>query len=175
MSWSNNGHSRRRRYNVNLIKLSCSYDPAEVAKLLGIHRNTVRHWLKGGLTPLDNRRPILVSGAALKAFIRTGQQARRQKCAPGEFFCFRCRAPRRPWGGLADFSVFNEKIVKAVAFCSVCETAMHRTIRRADLSKFVVQLSPQKLPSERLSGCPEAIPKCDFAKDQSGVENEPAK
>jgi len=129
MSWSNNGHSRRRRYNVNLIKLSCSYDPAEVAKLLGIHRNTVRHWLKGGLTPLDNRRPILVSGAALKAFIRTGQQARRQKCAPGEFFCFRCRAPRRPWGGLADFSVFNEKIVKAVAFCSVCETAMHRTIQ----------------------------------------------
>jgi len=112
----------RRRYPVNLIKLSCSYDPAEIAKLFGIHRNTVRHWLKSGLVPIDDRRPILISGAALKAFIAERQQARKQKCLPGEFFCFRCRAPRKPWGGMADFSTFNDKIAKAIAFCGVWKT-----------------------------------------------------
>jgi hypothetical protein len=132
-----------RRYPVNLIKLSSVYDPAEIAKLFGIHRNTVRNWLKEGLAPIDDRRPILISGAALKAFISGRQQARKQKCMPGEFFCFRCRAPRKPWDGMADFSSFNDKIVKAIAFCGVCETPMHRMIRRADLSKFVAHLGPR--------------------------------
>jgi Helix-turn-helix domain len=166
---------RRRRYRVNSIKLSCSYDPAEIAKLLGIHRNTVRHWLKEGLVPIDDQRPILISGAALRAFITRRQQARKQKCAPGEFFCFRCRAPRKPWGGMADFSILNDKIAKAIAFCSVCETPMHRTVRRADLSKFVAQLSPQRLPCARLTDCPDANVNCDIEKGKRDVETQPVK
>jgi hypothetical protein len=166
MNLSTKKHFRRRRYSVNLIKLSCSYDPAEIAKLFGIHRNTVRHWLKAGLVPIDDRRPILISGAALKAFIAGRQQARKQKCLPGEFFCFRCRAPRKPWGGMADFSTFNDKIAKAIAFCGVCETAMHRMIRRADLSKFVAHLSPQTLPSTRLRDRPDANANCDIEEGQ---------
>jgi Helix-turn-helix domain len=166
---------RRRRYPVNLIKLSDSYDPAEVAKLFGIHRNTVRHWLKEGLVPIDDRRPILVNGAELRAFISGRQKARKQKCAPGEFFCFRCRAPQKPWGGMADFSSLNDKIAKAVAFCSVCETQMHRTIRSADLSKFVAQLNPQTLPSARLTDRPDPNLNCQIEKDKRDVETEPAK
>ena len=53
----------RRRYPVNRIKQTCSYDPADIAKLFGIHRNTVRHWLKDGLKAIDDRRPIVVSRA----------------------------------------------------------------------------------------------------------------
>ncbi len=152
MKLSTKKHFRRRRYPVNLIKLSCTYDPAEIAKLFGIHRNTVRHWLKEGLVPIDDWRPIVVSGAALRAFIAGRQQARKQKCALGEFFCFRCRAPRKPWGGMADFSILNDKIAKAIAFCSVCETPMHRTIRRADLSKFVAQLGPSEIAIGTING-----------------------
>jgi hypothetical protein len=174
MNLSTKKHFCRRRYPVNLIKLSCSYDPAEIAKLLGIHRNTVRHWLKEGLVPIDDRRPILISGAPLRAFISRRQEARKQKCAPGEFFCFRCRAPRKPWGGMVDFSRLNDKIAKAVAFCSVCETQMHRTIRRADLSKFVAQLNPQRLPSARLTDRPDASVNCDVEKDNRDVETQPA-
>jgi hypothetical protein len=165
----------RRRYPVNLIKLSCSYDPAEIAKLLGIHRNTVRHWLKDGLVPIDGRRPILISGSVLQAFVRGRRRARKQKCAPGEFFCFRCRAPRKPWGGMADFSMHNSKIAKAIAFCSVCETAMHRMISRADLSKFAAQLGSQKLPSARLTDRPDASANCDIKKDGMDAETQPGK
>jgi hypothetical protein len=73
---------RGRRYPVNLVKLSCSYDPAEIARLFGIHRNTVRHWLKESLVPIDDRRPILISGSVLRGFIMGRQQARKRKCAP---------------------------------------------------------------------------------------------
>jgi hypothetical protein len=87
--------SKRRRYPVNRIKQTRSYDSADIAKLFGIHRNTVRHWLKDGLKAIDDHRPIVVHGTVLKAFIKERQKDRRQKCQPGEFFCFRCRAPRR--------------------------------------------------------------------------------
>ena len=146
---------RRRRYPTNRIKQTSSYDPGEIAKLFGVHRNTVRHWLKDGLNAIDDRRPILVHGAVLKAFISEKQQARRQKCAPGEFFCFRCRAPRKPWGHVADASWHTDKIAKLSGLCCVCETTMHRSVGRADLPKFAALIDIQLMASERLKGLPE--------------------
>lgn len=107
-----------RRYSIHRIKQACSYDAAEISKLLGIHRNTVRHWLKNGLTAIDARRPMLVYGSTLKAFLKERQQARRQKCALGECFCFRCRAPRKPWGNTADLSFRSDKVSNITAFAT---------------------------------------------------------
>src|SRR5579871_2345070 len=52
-------HFRGRRYQVNLVKGTYLYEPSEIAKLFDVHRNTIRHWLKEGLKPIDDRRPIL--------------------------------------------------------------------------------------------------------------------
>lgn len=167
--------ARRRRYPANRIKQSSSYDPGEIAKLFGVHRNTVLHWLKDGLKAIDDRRPILVHGATLKAFISEKQQARRQKCAPGEFFCFRCRAPRKPWGNVADASWHTDKITKLSGLCCVCETTMHRSVRRADLPKFAELIDIQPMASERLRDSPNASANSDFNKDRSHVETQPPK
>ena len=166
---------RRRRYPVSRIKQATCYDPHEIAKLFGIHPNTVRHWLKDGLHAIDGRRPILVHGAMLRTFLSERQQARRHKCGLSEFFCFRCRVPRRAWGNVADVATYTEKIAKLTALCCVCETAMHRTIRRADIPKIGALIDLQPTASERLRDRPDPIPNCDFEKDQSGVETEPAK
>ena len=170
-----NKPTRRRRYPVSRIKQSCSYDAGEIARLFGIHSNTVRHWLKDGLKAIDDRRPVLVHGATLKAFLSEKQQARRQKCAPGEFFCFRCRAPRKPWGSTADASWHTEKIAKLTGLCSVCETAMHRTIRRTDLPKFAALIDILPMASERLRDRSNASANSDFSKDRINVENQPEK
>lgn len=166
--------ARRRRYRVNLIKGTNPYDTNEIAKLFGLHRNTVRHWLKGGLRPIDDRRPVLVHGSDLKAFVAQRQTARRQKCAPGEFFCFRCRAPRRPWSNLVDTTPHTEKIAKLTAICCVCETVMHRTIRRTDLPKSVAEVERQSVASARLIGSSDPIENCDLEKAKLDVETEPA-
>jgi len=165
---------RRRRYPVNRVKQSCCYEPAEIAKLFGVHRNTVRHWLKDGLQPIDGRRPILVHGSELKGFLARRQEGRRQKCAPGQFYCFRCRAPRTPWENLVDVAPHTEKVAKLTAICCVCEIRMHRTIRRADLPKFTAAIEQQSMASERLRDRPEANVNCDFEKDNRDVETQPA-
>ena len=78
--------ARRRRYRVNLIKQTYLYDTNEVAKLFGLHRNTVRHWSKEGLKPIDPRRPFYIHGSDLKAFLARRQEGRRQKCALASSF-----------------------------------------------------------------------------------------
>ena len=165
---------RRRRYLLNRIKQANCYDTHEIGKLLEVHPNTVRHWLNGGLASIDGRRPILVHGLVLKAFLAQRQEARRQKCAPGEFFCFRCRAPQRPWLNLADVSPHTEKVAKLTAICCVCETPMHRTIRCTDLPDFAAAIERQSVASARLIGSSEPIENRDFEKAKPNVETEPA-
>jgi hypothetical protein len=170
-----NARPRRRRYLVGRIKQSNCYDPHEIARLLEIHPNTVRHWLKGGLQAIDGRRPTLVHGTVLRAFISERQKARRQKCGLGEFFCFRCRVPRSAWGDTADLATHTEKVARLTALCCVCETAMHRTIRREDISKIAALIDLQMMAPERLGESPDPIPICQLEKDQDGAETEPAK
>jgi Helix-turn-helix domain len=166
--------ARRRRYPINLIKGTWLYDTNEIAKLFGLHRNTVRQWLKEGLRPIDLRRPILVYGSDLKAFLAQRQKQRRQKCAPGEFFCFRCRAPRRAWGNLVEAAPYTQKISKLTAICCLCETEMHRTIGCANLPNFIAAVERKSVASERLSGSSDPIENCDFERAKLDVETEPA-
>jgi len=144
---------KRRRPSPRQIKQGACYEVAEVAKLLGVHRNTVRRWLKEGLSALDERRPILMHGSALKAFLAGRRQARRQACRAGEFYCFRCRAPRLPWGGMADVSFRSDKVASLSALCACCETPMHRAVRRTDLPMLASLIDLRTPAPERLNGC----------------------
>ena len=124
-----------RRFTARRVKQAATYDVAEIAKLLGTHRNTVRRWLKDGLKPIDDQRPLLVLGAELKRYLASRKVARRRPCGPGEFYCFRCRAPRRPYGGMVDSRPRTDRVVALNALCEHCETPMHRVLRRADLPR----------------------------------------
>ena len=167
-------NAKRRRYALNRIKTGISHDVAEIAKLFDVHRNTVRQWLREGLKTIDDRRPLLIHGAVLKGFLAERQQARKHVCRLDEFFCFKCRAPRTPYGGMVDVAEHTAKIAKLTAICAVCETEMHRTIRRADLGKLASILDLGSMASERLKDRREPIANCDFEKDRVHVETEPA-
>jgi len=170
----NRSRAKRRRHALNRAKTGISYDIAEIAKLFGVHRNTARQWLREGPETIDDRRPLLIHGAALKAFLAERQRARKHVCGRGEFFCFKCRAPRTAYEGMADVAGCTAKIAKLTAMCAVCETEMHRTVRRADLGKLALVLNLKSMASERLKDRPEANANGDFEKDRVHAEIEPA-
>lgn len=145
---------RRVRPSHRRVKQHAVYDVAEVARLLGVHRNTVRRWLKEGLEPLDGRRPVLIHGSRLKAFLAKRREDRKHTCRPGEFFCFRCRAPRTPWGGTADTSPRNDRLTSLAALCAVCETPMFRSVRTADLPAFAALIDLKPLAQEPIRTSP---------------------
>jgi excisionase family DNA binding protein len=91
-----------KRLDRRRVKIHFNYDVTEVAALLGVHKLTVRRWIAAGLQTTDVRRPLLVRGADLSAFLKARQPVK-QSCQPGEFFCLSCRAPKRPAGDMADY------------------------------------------------------------------------
>lgn len=127
---------KRKRYNTHRIKLSYSYTVQEICELFGLHKNTVRFWIKNGLQPIDSTRPILIHGAVLKAFLDAKQKKRKQKCAFNQCYCFKCRCPQESTDRLANLTFKTDKIAHLSANCAVCNTLMNRNIRCADIPKF---------------------------------------
>jgi len=114
------------RFNTSRIRLSYSYTVQEICRLFGIHKNTVRDWFRKGLKKMDAQRPCLVHGEVLRTFLDERQRSRRKKCAPEEFYCFRCRVPRRAMGNLADIELRTQKTVMLTGLCEVCETPLRK-------------------------------------------------
>jgi hypothetical protein len=110
----------------------------EVAKLFAAHKNTVRDWLKAGLPKIDGRRPILILGRQLASFLHTRRERRRQRCRAGEFYCFRCRAPKASAARTVEYLPITARSGNLRATCADCVTRM---FRRVSLHKLAVATS----------------------------------
>lgn len=117
---------KRRTYNPRLIRLGLSYSVQEVAELYGLHKNAVLRWIKDGLPVIDRRKPYLIHGGELASYLKKKQTGRRHKCNPDEFFCFKCRAPRKAWENVADITIKNESKLAISGLCAACYTPVHR-------------------------------------------------
>jgi hypothetical protein len=95
----------KRHPNHRQVKIHRNYTVEEIASLFGIHKNTVREWIKAGLPVLDEKRPMLILGQELAAFLQARRIKNKQSCQPGEMYCFRCRAPKMAAGDMADYNL----------------------------------------------------------------------
>src|SRR6185437_14566866 len=93
----------KRRANPRLVKIHRNYTVEEAADRLCVHKNTVREWIKGGLPTIDRMRPTVILGRELAIFLQARRAKSKRPCKPGEIYCVRCRAPKRPAGNLAEY------------------------------------------------------------------------
>lgn len=114
--------------NHRLVKIHRSYTIEEIADLFAIHKNTVRKWVKEGLTPSDDKRPMLILGCILVEFLKARREKNKQSCKPGEIYCVRCRAPKLPAGDMAEYSPVTEKFGNLTAICPDCDAIMNRRV-----------------------------------------------
>jgi hypothetical protein len=126
---------KRRHPNHRLVKIHRSYTVEEIATLFGIHKNTVRQWVKGGLATVDSKRPMLIHGSVLVDFLKARRTKNKQKCKSGELYCVRCRAPKRPAGEMADYVPITDKIGNLVAICPDCDAIMNRHVSLAKIEQ----------------------------------------
>ena len=121
--------------NPNLAKIHRNYSVEEAAALFGVHKNTVRNWIKCGLPLLDDRRPSLILGDDLRRFLRKKRQSRKRRCKRFEIYCLRCRAPKRPAGDMADYSRLSDSAGRLVGLCPDCNGVMNRYVNVASLAE----------------------------------------
>ena len=139
---------RKRHPNHRLVKIHRSYTVEEIAKLFTIHKNTVRNWVKIGLATSDDKRPMLILGIDLAAFLQARKMKNKRPCRPGEIYCVRCRAPKFPAASMAEYEPVTEKFGNLVAICPDCGAIMNRrvSLARIDQMRGVMDISfPQAL------------------------------
>ncbi|MDH7639489.1 helix-turn-helix domain-containing protein [Sphingomonas oryzagri] len=155
-----------KRINPRRIKLHHSYSVEDVARTLGVHKNSVRAWLTKGLAPIDRRRPMLFDGKVLRAFLERQRGHRKRTCLPGTMYCFRCREPRRPALAMVDYVPINAASGNLKALCDTCGTIMHRRARLSGVAAVMPGIAVHMAEaSPRLRGCGSASLNCDLAKE----------
>jgi len=138
-----------RHPNHRLAKIHRNYTVEEITKLFDNHRNTVREWVKRGLPTIDHKRPMLILGRDLAAFLQARRLKNKRKCQPGEIYCVRCRAPRNPAGDMADYQPITTTLGNLIGICPCCESMMYRRVNPAKLEQIRGKLDialPQALP-----------------------------
>ena len=125
-----------RRPNHRLAKTHRNYTVEEIASLFGVHRNTVREWVKRGLPTTDGKRPRLILGRDLGAFLQARRMKNKRKCQLGEMYCFKCRAPKAPAIGMVDYEPKTATTGNLIGMCPDCATIMNRRANLAKLEQF---------------------------------------
>ena len=162
-----------KRYpNHRLVKSHRCYTVGKVASLLHIHKNTVRGWIKAGLPTSDDKRPILILGRHLAAFLQASRARSKHTCQPGELYCVRCRAPKFPAGAMADYVPVTDKFGNLKAICSDCASIMNRCVSMAKLGQVRGKMDiafPQAL--QRLTECKQPTVNSDLEQETSNDDN----
>lgn len=123
----------RRACDPRRVKIHRNYTVDEAARLLGVHKNTIRDWIGRGLPIIDQCRPILILGNALAEFIARHRRSRKRPCAPGQIYCMRCRCPQHPAGGMTDYAPITATRGNLVGICPTCTALMYRCVSLAKL------------------------------------------
>lgn len=123
-----------RRANPRRVKIHRNYTVDEAARLLGVHKNTVRAWIKSGLHTIDDRRPTLILGRHLATFLHNRRKGSRQPCRPGQMYCVGCRAPKHPAGQIADYIPVSPTSGNLRGICPRCERPIYRRVSRKNFA-----------------------------------------
>jgi hypothetical protein len=123
-----------RRFDCRRVKLHHSYTISELSARIGAHKHTICRWIAAGLQTTDAKRPLLVHGADFRAFLKAREPIK-QPCQLGEFYCFRCRAPRRPALNMADYHPRTPLKGQLSGICSGCEQMIYRATTLAKLGQ----------------------------------------
>jgi hypothetical protein len=152
--------------NPRRVKKHRSYTVEETARLFGCHRNTIRHWQKQGLKPVDGKRPVVFEGRMLAGFLDARRGARRRRLKPGEIYCLPCRAPKQPAGDMAEYLPLTEVRGNLRGICPTCGRLIHRVVSRTQINTVRGKLDvtfTEPLARIRETSCPSVD--CDFKND----------
>ncbi len=134
---------KKRRPNPRLVKIHRNYTVEEISNLYGIHKNTVRQWIKRGLPICDDKRPMLILGKDLYSYLLKQRNKNKQPCGPGEIYCVRCRTTKSPAGDMADYQELTPTQGNLIGICPTCDAMIYRrvSLRKMEAVKGLLEIN----------------------------------
>ncbi|MCH8209439.1 MAG: helix-turn-helix domain-containing protein [Nitrospinae bacterium] len=130
----------KRSPNPRRVKIHRNYTVNEIACLFNVHKNTVRSWIKAGLPIIDDKRPMLILGLDLFAFLKIKRAKSKRPCKAGEMYCLRCRKPKTPALNMAECESKTETLGNLFGICPDCGAGMNRAVNLTKLEQIRGQL-----------------------------------
>ncbi|MEY8120782.1 helix-turn-helix domain-containing protein [Falsihalocynthiibacter sp. BN13B15] len=125
-----------KRANPMAVKAALTYEIGEAAAALGKSPATIRNWIKDGLPVMASRKPYLISGAAIRDYLRAKYQATKSPLAPNELFCLSCRAGRKPLDMSVEAFANTPKTTRLMGICACCGACASRMISNTQTHVF---------------------------------------
>lgn len=125
-----------KRANPMAVKAALTYDINEAAKALGKTPATIRSWIKDGLPVMSSRKPYLISGEAIRSYLRAKYKAAKRPLGPDDFFCPGCGGARQPVEMAATVWPTHNKTVLLKGVCNRCGGTCTRMISKSRLGEF---------------------------------------
>jgi excisionase family DNA binding protein len=151
---AHNFESKRKRRKHTLrpnrrsIKIHRAYTVEAAARVTGCAKGTIRRWIKSGALPaIIDQKPHLILGADLYDYLKA-RATPRSKLRLHECYCFKCRAPRSPGLGMAEYLPLTPTTGNLRALCGTCTTIMHKAISLAALAGFadILEVTVRQAP-----------------------------
>ena len=117
------------------VRSHLSYEVAELALVCGVSRSTIRNWIRAGLPAMTDQKPILIYGADFKQWREATLKTKKQKCTPGQMYCFKCRKPKHPALSMVEYHADNVRRGRLAALCETCERPMFRACSLSKISQ----------------------------------------
>lgn len=127
-----------KRANPMAVHAALSYEIGEAALALGKTPATIRNWVKDGLPVMSSKKPYLISGAAIRTYLRSKYAKAKCSLQPNQFYCLGCKAGRAPLGASVSIQPITSKTTLLKGTCSDCggtATRMVSASQACDLSK----------------------------------------
>lgn len=124
-----------KRINTRSIRANRSYTVTEAAKACNVTKWTVRNWIKRGLPCLDDLRPYLITGEALRNFLKARKSKTQCTLKAGEIYCTSCKSPVQPWGGEIEVKTYGKRLA-VQGTCPSCEAICSRFVSPAQIIEF---------------------------------------
>jgi hypothetical protein len=159
---------KKRTYNPRRARVGQSYTVQDIAELYGIHKNAILRWVKDGLPIIDKQKPYLIHGGDLREYLQKKRAARKQKCRPDEFYCCKCRVPRRAWENVADIHIRNASKLSLSSLCAVCSTPVFRAGAVKKLPEYQKIFSIQTIQQASITVCNNPIVNSEMRKEAKG-------
>lgn len=125
-----------KRANPMAVKAALTYDINEAAAALGKTPATIRSWIKDGLPVMSSRKPYLISGEAIRSYLRAKYKAAKRPLGPDDFFCPGCGGARQPVEMAATAWPMQNKSVLLKGVCSRCGCTCTRMVSKSRLGEF---------------------------------------
>lgn len=152
----------KRKINLVRIKQNYTYSISDICEDFGVSKNTALNWIKQGLKTVDGKKPYLIHGSDLLAFLKQKQEAKKSKCQDNELFCMKCQKPQKPFGNIVDIVVMAKNRLNLQGLCGVCDSKINKGFKLKNLSQVKKTFDVGKVHNQHLIECSKSTANCDL-------------